>query len=116
MMFKMTELKYKPDLVLERALDVLFILHADHEQNCSSTTMRTIGSAHSDPYASVAGAAAALAGPRHGSANEEVVHMLHEIGSGDPGPGPVKQAEGGGRRPMGLGPPAFQNYDPRATI
>jgi citrate synthase len=83
MMFKMTELKYKPDPVLERALDVLFILHADHEQNCSSTTMRAIGSAHSDPYAAVAGAAAALGGPRHGSANEEVVHMLHEIGSAD---------------------------------
>src|SRR6185503_7070213 len=79
MMFRMTELKYKPDPVLERALDVLFILHADHEQNCSTTAMRGIGSAHSDPYFCVAGAAAALAGPRHGSANEEVVHMLREI-------------------------------------
>src|SRR2546427_8154845 len=81
MLFKMTELQYQPDPVLERALDVLFILHADHEQNCSTTTMRTIGSSLADPYASVAGSAAALGGPRHGSANEEVVHMLHEIGT-----------------------------------
>src|ERR687888_1301519 len=93
MMFKMTELKYRPDPVLERALDVLFILHADHEQNCSSTTMRAIGSAHSDPYAAVAGAAAALGGPRHGSANEEVVHMLHEIGSGDRVPQLIKRVK-----------------------
>src|SRR5690242_15637857 len=78
MMFRMTELKYRADPILEHALDVLFILHADHEQNCSSTTMRAIGSAHADPYSAVAGAAAALGGPRHGSANEEVVHMLHE--------------------------------------
>src|SRR6185369_9456265 len=76
MMFRMTEQKYRPDAVLERALDVLFILHADHEQNCSTTAMRTIGSALSDPYVAVAGAAAALGGPRHGSANEEVIHML----------------------------------------
>src|SRR2546430_10564497 len=103
MMFKMTELKYKPDLVLERALDVLFILHADHEQNCSSTTMRAIGSAHSDPYAAVAGAAAALGGPRHGSANEGVGHMLHEIGSGGRVPGPNKRREAGGAPAIGLG-------------
>src|SRR6059036_2264010 len=83
MMFKMTELKYKPDPILERALDVLFILHADHEQNCSSTTMRTIGSAHADPYTACAAAAAALYGPRHGGANEQVIRMLTSIGSLD---------------------------------
>jgi len=116
MMFKMTELKYRPDPVLEHALDVLFILHADHEQNCSSTTMRTIGSAHSDPYASVAGAAAALGGPRHGSANEEVVHMLHEIGSVDRIPGLIKQVKAGERRLMGFGHRVYKNYDPRARI
>src|SRR4029078_2986245 len=76
MIFKMTEQKYKPDPVLERALDVLFILHADHEQNCSTNAMRGVGSSQGDPYSQVAGAAAALGGPRHGSANEEVIHML----------------------------------------
>src|SRR5438477_1897315 len=116
MMFKMTELKYKPDPVLERALDVLFILHADHEQNCSTTTMRTIGSALADPYVAVAGAAAALAGPRHGSANEEVVHMLHEIGSADRVPGLIKQVKAGERRLMGFGHRVYKNYDPRAKI
>src|SRR5438128_8553628 len=116
MMFKMTELKYRPDPVLEHALDVLFILHADHEQNCSSTTMRAIGSAHSDPYAAVAGAAAALGGPRHGSANEEVVHMLHEIGSKDRIPELIKQVKAGERRLMGFGHRVYKNYDPRAKI
>src|SRR5882672_5218911 len=81
MLFKMTELKYQPNPVLARALDVLFILHADHEQNCSTTTMRTIGSSHADPYSSLAGAAGALYGPLHGGANEAVLRMLHEIGS-----------------------------------
>src|SRR5947199_7181443 len=103
MMFKMTELKYKPDPILERALDVLFILHADHEQNCSSTTMRTIGSAHSDPYAAVAGAAAALGGPRHGSANEDGVHMLHEIASKDRVPDLIKRVKAGELRLMCCG-------------
>ena len=116
MMFKMTELKYKPDPVLERALDVLFILHADHEQNCSSTTMRAIGSAHSDPYAAVAGAAAALGGPRHGSANEEVVHMLHEIGSADRIPALIKRVKAGELRLTGFGHRVYKNYDPRAKI
>ncbi len=116
MMFKMTELKYKPDPVLERALDVLFILHADHEQNCSSTTMRAIGSAHSDPYAAVAGAAAALGGPRHGSANEEVVRMLHEIGSADRIPALVKRVKAGELRLTGFGHRVYKNYDPRAKI
>jgi citrate synthase len=116
MMFKMTELKYKPDPVLEHALDVLFILHADHEQNCSTTTMRTIGSSLADPYIATAGAAAALAGPRHGSANEEVVHMLHEIGSADRVPGLIKQVKAGERRLMGFGHRVYKNYDPRAKI
>jgi len=115
-MFKMTELKYKPDPVLERALDVLFILHADHEQNCSSTTMRAIGSAHSDPYAAVAGAAAALGGPRHGSANEEVVRMLHEIGSADRIPALIKRVKAGELRLTGFGHRVYKNYDPRAKI
>jgi len=116
MMFKMTELKYKPDRVLERALDVLFIVHADHEQNCSSTTMRAIGSAHSDPYAAVAGAAAALGGPRHGSANEEVVRMLHEIGSADRIPALIKRVKAGELRLTGFGHRVYKNYDPRAKI
>jgi citrate synthase len=116
MMFRMTELRYQPNTILERALDVLFILHADHEQNCSTTTMRTIGSAHADPYAAVAGAAAALGGPRHGSANEEVVHMLHEIGSLDRIPALVKQVKAGERRLMGFGHRVYKNYDPRARI
>ena len=116
MMFKMTELKYKPDPVLERALDVLFILHADHEQNCSSTTMRAIGSAHSDPYAAVAGAAAALGGPRHGSANEEVVRMLHEIGTADRIPALIKRVKAGELRLTGFGHRVYKNYDPRAKI
>ena len=116
MMFKMTELKYRPDPILERALDVLFVLHADHEQNCSTTTMRAIGSAHSDPYASVAGAAAALGGPRHGSANEEVIHMLREIGSVDKIPALIKEAKGGDRRLTGFGHRVYKNYDPRAKI
>src|SRR5262249_56019647 len=86
MLFKMTALKYQPNPVLARALDVLFILHADHEQNCSTTTMRTIGSAHADPYSSLAGAAGALYGPLHGGANEAVLRMLNEIGSVPRGP------------------------------
>jgi citrate synthase len=116
MMFRMTELKYRPDPILEHALDVLFILHADHEQNCSTTTMRTIGSSLADPYVAVAGAAAALAGPRHGSANEEVVHMLHEIGSVEHVPALIKQVKGGERRLMGFGHRVYKNYDPRAKI
>ena len=81
MLFKMTELKYQPNPVLARALDVLFILHADHEQNCSTTRCATIGSSHVDPYSALAGAAAALYGPLHGGANEAVLRMLNEIGS-----------------------------------
>ena len=97
MMFKMTELKYKPNPVLERALDVLFILHADHEQNCSTNAMRSIGSSHVDPYSAVAGAAAALYGPLHGGANEAVLRMLQEIGSIDHIPEFIKKVKGGER-------------------
>jgi citrate synthase len=116
MLFKMTELKYRPDAVLERALDVLFILHADHEQNCSTTTMRVIGSALADPYSAVAGAAAALGGPRHGSANEDVVHMLKEIGSTSRIPDLIRQVKAGERRLTGFGHRVYKNYDPRAKI
>ena len=116
MLFKMTELRYKPNPVLERALDVLFILHADHEQNCSTSTMRVVGSALADPYSCVSAAAAALSGPRHGGANEEVVHMLHEIGSVAKIPELIKQVKAGERRLMGFGHRVYKNYDPRAKI
>jgi len=116
MLFKMTELKYKPDPVLERALEVLFILHADHEQNCSSTTVRAVGSSHADPYSAVAAACAALGGPLHGAANEAVIHMLHEIGSKDRIPELIKQVKGRERRLMGFGHRVYKNYDPRAKI
>jgi citrate synthase len=116
MMFKKTELKYEPDAVLERALNVLFILHADHEQNCSTNTMRSIGSAQTDPYSSVAGAAAALYGPLHGGANEAVLRMLNEIGSIDKVPEYVKRAKSGEFRLMGFGHRVYKNYDPRAKI
>src|SRR5712664_670479 len=103
MLFKMTELKYQPNPVLARALDVLFILHADHEQNCSTTTMRTIGSSHVDPYSALAGAAAALYGPLHGGANEAVLRMLNEIGSVGKVPEFIKRVKSGeGSRLMGF--------------
>jgi citrate synthase len=116
MLFKMTELKYRPDPVLEHALDVLFILHADHEQNCSTTAARVVGSALADPYEVVAAAAAALSGPRHGGANEEVVHMLRGIGSLSNIPALIKQVKAGERRLMGFGHRVYKNYDPRAKI
>jgi citrate synthase len=116
MLFKMTELRYKPNPVLEKALDILFILHADHEQNCSTSTMRVVGSALADPYSCVSAAAAALSGPRHGGANEEVVHMLHEIGSKERIPELIKQVKAGERRLMGFGHRVYKNYDPRAKI
>ena len=116
MLFKMTELKYRPDPVLERALDVLFILHADHEQNCSTTTARVVGSAHADPYSVVSAAAAALSGPRHGGASEDVVRMLHECGSVDKVPDLIKSVKAGERRLMGFGHRVYKNYDPRARI
>ncbi|MHB9020178.1 MAG: citrate synthase [Minisyncoccota bacterium] len=117
MMFRMTELKYKPNPALERALEVLFILHADHEQNCSTSAMRSIGSSRVDPYSAVAGAAAALYGPLHGGANEAVLRMLQEIGSTSAIPEFIKRVKGGdGTRLMGFGHRVYKNYDPRATI
>jgi citrate synthase len=118
MLFKMTELKYQPNPVLERALDVLFILHADHEQNCSTTTMRGIGSSHVDPYCALAGAAAALYGPLHGGANEAVLRMLNEIGSVGKVPEFIKRVKAGeGKdRLMGFGHRVYKSYDPRAKV
>lgn len=117
MLFKMTEPKYKVNPVLERALDILFILHADHEQNCSANVMRSIGSSQADPFVSAAGAAAALYGPLHGGANEQVLVMLREIGSKDKVPEFVKKVKSGeGGRLMGFGHRVYKNYDPRAKI
>jgi citrate synthase len=116
MLFKMTEPRYKPNPVLERALDVLFILHADHEQNCSTSAMRNIGSSHVDPYSALAGAAAALYGPLHGGANEAVLRMLNEIGSVQNIPAFVKRVKAGEGRLMGFGHRVYKSYDPRAKI
>jgi citrate synthase len=116
MMFKTTELKYQPNPVLERAINVLFILHADHEQNCSTNAMRSIGSSQVDPYSALAGAAAALYGPLHGGANEQVLRMLNEIGSVDRVPEYVKRVKAGEFRLMGFGHRVYKNYDPRARI
>ncbi len=116
MMWKTTELKYTPNPVLERALDVLLILHADHEQNCSTTTMRTIGSSDADPYSAAAGATAALYGPKHGGANEAVLRMLEEIGSVDRVPEYVQKVKDGEFRLMGFGHRVYKNYDPRAKV
>src|SRR2546426_8258047 len=113
MLFKMTELKYQPNPVLVKALDVLFILHADHEQNCSTTAMRNIGSSHVDPYSALAGAAAALYGPLHGGANEAVLRMLNEIGSVEKVPEYIKRAKNGEFKLMGFGHRVYKNYDPR---
>src|SRR5436190_13108803 len=103
LLFRMTEPRFAPNPVLERALDVLFILHADHEQNCSTSTMRAIGSSHADPYSALAGAAAALYGPLHGGANEAVLRMLHEIGSLGGVPEFIKHVKAGEGRLMGFG-------------
>jgi citrate synthase len=117
MMYKMTEVKYTPNPVLERALDVLFILHADHEQNCSMNAMRAVGSSHVDPYSAVAAAAAALYGPLHGGANEAVLQMLNEIGDIKNVPDFIKRVKSGeGGRLMGFGHRVYKNYDPRAKI
>lgn len=116
MMYKMTEVRHEPDPVLERALDVLFILHADHEQNCSTSAMRSIGSSHVDPYSAVAGAAAALYGPLHGGANEAVIRMLTEIGSVSNVSSFIKSVKEGDRKLMGFGHRVYKNYDPRAKI
>ena len=116
MLFKMTEAKYKPNPVLERAIDVMFILHADHEQNCSTTVMRSVSSSHPDPYVSVAAAAAGLYGPLHGGANEQVLRMLRDIGSKDRVPDYIKRVKAGEFRLMGFGHRVYKSYDPRAKI
>src|SRR5436305_7378703 len=116
MMFKATEVKYKPHPVLEKALDVLFILHADHEQNCSTSAMRGVGSSHADPYSATAAAAAGLYGPLHGGANEEVLRMLREIGSVGNIPRYLRRVRSGEIRLMGFGHRVYKNYDPRAKL
>src|SRR5947209_2551255 len=116
MLFKTTELKYRPNATLERALDILFILHADHEQNCSANAMRCVGSSHVDPYSATAAATAALYGPLHGGANEEVLRMLMEIGSLAHVPEYIKRVKAGEKRLMGFGHRVYKNYDPRAKI
>src|SRR6266568_126322 len=115
-MWKMTEPRYHPDPVLEQALNVLFILHADHEQNCSTSAMRVVGSSRADPYSAAAGATAALYGPLHGGANEQVLRMLREIGSVDNIPAYVERVKKGELRLMGFGHRVYRNFDPRATI
>jgi citrate synthase len=116
MLFKTTELKYKPDPALERALEVLFILHADHEQNCSTNAMRAVSSSGVDPYSATAAAAAALYGPLHGGANEAVLRMLRVVGSTSRVPGFIKEVKAGGTRLSGFGHRVYKNYDPRARV
>jgi len=116
MMWRTTEPRYEPHPVLERAMDVLLTLHADHEQNCSTTTMRTIGSSQADPYVAAAGAAGALYGPLHGGANEQVLRMLEEIGDASRVGDYVARAKAGEFRLMGFGHRVYKNYDPRAKI
>ena len=116
MLWKMAEPKYRPNPVLARALDILFILHADHEQNCSTNVMRAVGSSLADPFVSIAAAAAALSGPLHGGANEEVLKMLDEIGSKDKVPAYIEGVKAGRGRLMGFGHRIYKNYDPRAKI
>ncbi len=116
MMFKIGEAKYTPNPTLERALDILFILHADHEQNCSTNAMRAIGSSRVDPYSAMAGAAAALYGPLHGGANEAVLRMLSHIGDTRNIPEFIQQVKNGEGRLMGFGHRIYKNYDPRARI
>jgi len=116
MLWKMVEPKYVANPVIARALDILFILHADHEQNCSANTMRCVGSAHADPYLATAAAAAALAGPLHGGANEEVLNMLDEIGSKENVPAYIKRIKDGRGKLMGFGHRVYKNYDPRAKV
>ena len=116
MMFKMTDAKFRPDPALVRAMDVLFILHADHEQNCGTNAMRGIGSSHVDPFSALAGAAAALYGPLHGGANEAVLVMLNGIGSVANVPAFIKKVKAGEGRLMGFGHRVYKSYDPRARI
>jgi citrate synthase len=116
MLWKMVEPKYVANPALARALDILFILHADHEQNCSTSTMRSVGSSHADPYLATAAAAAALSGPLHGGANEEVLRMLDEIGSKENVPAYMRKVKEGHGKLMGFGHRVYKNYDPRAKI
>ena len=114
MMFKMTEVKYEPDPRLEQALDVLWILHADHEQNCSTSAVRSVGSSQVDPYSAVAAGIAALYGPLHGGANEAVLRMLDRIGSIDNIPDFLEGVKRRDEKLMGFGHRVYKNYDPRA--
>jgi citrate synthase len=116
MLFKTTEMRYEPNAVLERALEVLFILHADHEQNCSTNAVRSVGSSQVDPYSAVAGGVAALYGPLHGGANEAVLRMLGEIGTTARIPEFIRDVKSGKAKLMGFGHRVYKNYDPRATI
>ncbi|HTZ32756.1 MAG TPA: citrate synthase [Methylomirabilota bacterium] len=116
MLFKTSETRYRPNPTLEKALDVLFILHADHEQNCSANTVRCVGSSHADPFCATAAATAALYGPLHGGANEEALRMLMEIGSVQRVPEFIKRVKAGETRLMGFGHRIYKNYDPRARI
>ena len=116
MLFRTSETRYRPNPTLEHALDILFILHADHEQNCSTNTIRGVGSSHVDPYCAAAAAIAALYGPLHGGANEEVLRMLNEIGTIQRVPEFIKRVKSGEMRLMGFGHRVYKNYDPRARI
>src|SRR4051812_13808871 len=116
MLYKMTELKYEPDPRLERALDILFILHADHEQNCSTSAVRSVGSSQVDPYSAVAAGVAALYGPLHGGANEAVLRMLKRIETKENIPDFIDGVKEGKERLMGFGHRVYKNYDPRARI
>ncbi len=116
MLWRMVEPKYAANPVIARALDILFILHADHEQNCSTNAMRAVGSSHADPYLATAAAAAALSGPLHGGANEAVLQMLDQIGSKDNVPAYIKKIKEGKGKLMGFGHRVYKNYDPRAKI
>ena len=116
MMWKVAEPRYEPDPILARALDILFILHADHEQNCGTTAMRTVASAHADPYSATAAATAALYGPRHGGANEAVLRMLNEIGTIENVPAFIEGVKAGKGKLQGFGHRVYKNFDPRASI
>jgi citrate synthase len=116
MLFKIAELKYQPDPRIERALDVLFILHADHEQNCSTSAVRSVGSSQVDPYSALAAGIGALYGPLHGGANEQVLRMLHRIERVENIPGFIEGVKRGDERLMGFGHRVYKNYDPRAKI
>jgi citrate synthase len=116
MIYKIAELKYEPDPRLERALDVLFILHADHEQNCSTSAVRSVGSSQVDPYSAVAAGVAALYGPLHGGANEAVLRMLRRIETKENVPDFIDRVKAGDEKLMGFGHRVYKNFDPRAKI